>query len=299
MSFYSNFYDDIVQILLPYANIIYVLIIIAIVSLVFGVILKLVKRRLLKNVKSKEHRSTVTMFIDLLKYTFLVFLFIVAVSLYAGKLGDLGFIAGLLTVALGWALQRPISGVVAWLIIVTRRPFHVEDYVSIRKIEGVITNITLSHIIIDEVGGTIDGKALSGRTVMVPTSVIFEEEVINFTEKDEFIIDEVAATITYDSNLLKAEGIMKDAVTSVLTSLWSNYPSQFQKEPYTRVKFDESGVTVITRFHVNIYERDKVETDIRREIWARIAKTNDIEFAYTSANILLKSQAETIKNNSK
>ena len=97
MSFYSNFYDDIVAVLLPYASIIYLLLIIAISSLIFGIILKLVKRRLLKNVKSKEHQSTVTMFIDLLKYTFLVFLLIVAISLYVGKLGDLGFIAGLLT----------------------------------------------------------------------------------------------------------------------------------------------------------------------------------------------------------
>jgi small-conductance mechanosensitive channel len=288
MSFYTNFYDDFAAILLPYASIIYLLVIIAVASLIFGIILKLVKRRLLKNVKSKEHRSTVTMFIDLLKYTFLVFLLIVAVSLYAGKLGDLGFIAGLLTVALGWALQRPISGVVAWLIIVTRRPFHVEDYVSIKNIEGVITNITLSHIIVDEVGGTIDGKEYSGRTVMFPTSVIFEEEVINFTQKDEFIIDEVAVTITYDSNLVKAENLMKNAAASVLRPYWEQYPSSMKQDPYTRLKFCDAGVSVITRFYINIYERDKVETDIRREIWTQIAKTNDIEFSFTSVNYLLK-----------
>jgi small-conductance mechanosensitive channel len=288
MSFYSNFYDDIVAILLPYASVIYLLVIVAVTSLIFGIILKLVKRRLLKNVKSKEHRSTVTMFIDLLKYTFLVFLLIIAVSLYAGKLGDLGFIAGLLTVALGWALQRPISGVVAWLIIITRRPFHVEDYVSIKNIEGVITNITLSHIIVDEVGGTIDGKEYSGRTVMFPTSVIFEEEVINFTQKDEFIIDEVTMTITYDSNLAKAEGLMKDAVLSILKPYWERNPSSLKQDPYTRLKFCDAGVSVIARFSINIYERDKVKTDIRREIWMQIAKTSDIEFSYTSANYLLK-----------
>jgi small-conductance mechanosensitive channel len=292
MSFYSNFYDDIVAILLPYADIIYLLLIIAITSLIFGIILKLVKRRLLKNVKSKEHRSTVTMFIDLLKYTFLVFLLIVAVSLYSGKLGDLGFIAGLLTVALGWALQRPISGVVAWLIIVTRRPFHVEDYVSIKNVEGVITNITLSHIIVDEVGGTIGGKEHSGRTVMFPTSVIFEEAVINFTQKDEFIKDEVTITITYESNLAKAEGLVKDAVTTILKPYWEQYPSSMKSDPYTRLKFCDVGVSLIVRFSVNIYERDKVETEIRREIWKLIIKTDDIEFASTAANYLVQNQRE-------
>jgi small-conductance mechanosensitive channel len=292
MSFYSNFYDDIVAVLQPYASVIYLLLIIAITSLIFGIILKLVKRKLLKNVKSKEHRSTVTMFVDLLKYTFLVFLLIVAVSLYAGKLGDLGFIAGLLTVALGWALQRPISGVVAWLIIITRRPFHVEDYVSIKNVEGVITNITLSHIIVDEVGGTIAGKEYSGRTVMFPTSVIFEEAVINFTQKDEFIKDEVSITITYESDLTKAEGLMKDAVTTVLKPFWERYPSSMTKDPYLRLKFGDVGVSLIARFSINIYERDKVETDIRREIWMQVRKTNDIEFASTAANYLLQNQKE-------
>jgi len=293
MSFYSNFYDDIVAVLLPYANIIYLLLIVAIASLIFGIILKLVKRRLLKNVKSKEHRSTVTMFIDLLKYTFLVFLLIVAVSLYSGKLGDLGFIAGLLTVALGWALQRPISGVVAWLIIVTRRPFHVEDYVSIKNIEGVITNITLSHIIVDEVGGTISGKEPSGRTVMFPTSVIFEEAVTNFTQKNEFIMDEVTVTITYESNLIKAEYLVKDAVTAILKPYWKQYPTSLKKEPYTRLRFNDVGVSLIARFSINIYERDKAETDIRREIWTKITKTDDIEFASTAANYLVQNQGKT------
>jgi small-conductance mechanosensitive channel len=234
----------------------------------------------------------VTTFIDLLKYTFIVFLLIVAVSLYSGKLGDLGFIAGLLTVALGWALQRPISGVVAWLIIITRRPFHVEDYVSIKNVEGVITNITLSHIIVDEVGGTVNGKEYSGRTVMFPTSVIFEEAVINFTQKDEFIKDEVTITITYESDLKKAEEIVKDAVTTVLKPSWERYPSPMKQDPYTRLKFSDVGVCLIARFSVNIYERDKVESDIRREIWKQISKTDAIEFASTAANYLVQNQKE-------
>ncbi len=292
MSFYVNFYDDIVNLLLPYADIVYLLLVAAVASLIFGIILKLVKRRLLRNVKTKEHRSTVTMFIDLLKYTFLVFLVIVGVSLYSGKLGDLGFIAGLLTVALGWALQRPISGVVAWLIIITRRPFHVEDYVSIKNVEGVITNITLSHIIVDEVGGTVSGKDYSGRTVMFPTSVIFEEPVVNFTQKDEFVRDEVTVTVTYESDLIKAENIMREAVTAVLKPHWDGYPSPMKQEPYTRLKFCDVGVVLVSRFSVNIYERDKVETDIRRELWNQITKTDDVKFASTAANYFAQYQKE-------
>ncbi len=36
-------------------------------------------------------------------------------------------------------------------------------------------------------GGTIDGEESSGRTVMIPTSIIFEKEVINYTERLKII----------------------------------------------------------------------------------------------------------------
>jgi len=55
----------------------------------------------------------------------------------------------------------------------------------ISSIKGDISNITLTHIFFKEIGGTIDGEEISGRTVMFPTSIIFDEEVINYTEKDE------------------------------------------------------------------------------------------------------------------
>ena len=39
-------------------------------------------------------------------------------------------------------------------------------------------------------------------------SIIFEEEIINYTHRDDYILDEVTTAITYESNLEKAEEIM-------------------------------------------------------------------------------------------
>jgi small-conductance mechanosensitive channel len=84
--------------------------------------------------------------------------------------------------------------------------------VIISDVKGDIKDITLIHIFLNEIGGTIDGEEKSGRTVMLPTLIIFDEEVINYTEKDEYILDDVTVAVTYESNLEKAEKITIESV---------------------------------------------------------------------------------------
>lgn len=194
----------------PYLLFIELIIIVALI--IFRLISTFIKRSLLKHVKTKKQTTNVSTFIDLLNFIFIILIVIIAITTYYGSLGELGFIAGLLTVALGWALQKPISGVVGWLILIIKKPFTIGDRVVISNIKGDISNITLTHIFLNEIGGTIDGEEQSGRTVMLPTSIIFDEEVINFTEKDEYILDEVTVAITYESNLEKAEKITIESV---------------------------------------------------------------------------------------
>ena len=229
-------------------DIIKLILIVIVVSIALSLILRLIKKYLFKKVKTRQQQSNVVIFIDLMKYFFILLFIILVLTAYSGTWGDIGFVAGLLTVAIGWALQKPISGVVAWLIIVTRRPIHIGDRVILMGIKGDISNITLTHIFLDEVGGTINGEECSGRTVMIPTSIIFEIEVINYTEKDDFILDEINTSITYESDLKKAEKLVIESVKKIMLIYWENFPKRISKEIHTRIKFQESGINVILRF---------------------------------------------------
>jgi len=279
---------DIFQYIEPYKNILYLVIIIIISYVIFSITLKLLKRLLIKKVQRKKQISNVMLFLDLLKYLFAVFLVIIILSVYYGNWGELGFIVGLLTVALGWALQKPISGVVAWLIIISRRPFKIGDRVVIRGIKGDISNISLTHIFLDEVGGTIDGEENSGRTIMVPTSIIFEEEVINYTESNDYILDEVVTTITYESNLEKAEKIICDSVNKIMKPYWEKFPKKIPQEPYIRLKFMESGINVTVRYYSLATSRNAILTEIVREIFNIIKVTNNVEIAYPHTEVLFR-----------
>jgi small-conductance mechanosensitive channel len=271
----------------PYMDILQVLLPLTIAFIIFLVIFEFLKKQLLKKAKTKKQYSNVAAFLDLLKYIFAIFLVIIAFVSYADRWSELGFFAGLLTVAIGFALQKPISGVVAWLIIVTRRPFHIGDRVMISDIIGDITNINLTHIILDEIGGTIDGEEKSGRTVMIPTYRLFEENIINYTLLDDYILDEVSMMVTYESNLAHAERLIVDAVHSVMDSLWKAFPKKKQREPHTRLSFEDSGVTVIVRYMSLATNRNKITTDIRRELHKKVSNAKDVTFAYPHTEVLL------------
>ena len=122
----------------PYIDIFQLITAVIVSFIILNIALRLIKRYLLKKVKTKKQASNVTVFLDLLKYLFAFFFVIIVIAVYSENLGELGFVAGLLTVAVGWALQKPISGVVAWLIIVSRRPFNIGDRVVISDIKGDI-----------------------------------------------------------------------------------------------------------------------------------------------------------------
>jgi len=275
----------------PYADVTRLILVIIISFVIFSIMSRVIRKHLLKKVRTKKQASNVTVFLDLLKYLFLILLVIIAFSSYYGNWSEFGFIIGLLTVALGWALQKPISGVIAWLILITRRPIHIGDRVIILGIKGDITNISLTHIFLDEVGGTIEGEESSGRTVMIPTSIIFEQEIINYTHQDDYILDEVTTAITYESNLEKAEKIVSDAVCKIMKPFWEKFPKRITKEPHVRLLFKDSGIDVTVRYYTIATKRNEIATDIRREIYKLIRKSEDVEFAYPHTEVLFRKKS--------
>ena len=279
---------DIISFLQQYEYIIKLTIVIVTSFLILSIILRSIKKFLLKKVKSKQQLSNVSVFLDLLKYVFALFFIIIVVFSYYNNWGEIGFVAGLLTVALGWALQKPISGIFAWLILITSRPFRIGDRIIICDIIGEVSDITLTHIFLEEIGGTIEGEEKSGRTIIVPTSIIFEREVTNFTERDNYILDDVTAAITYESNIDNAEKIMISSVKKIMKPFWEKIPKKTYKEPITRLKFNDSGVNVTIRYLTLTELRNKISTDITREIHKNIIKSKDVKFAYPHAEVLLK-----------
>ncbi len=160
----------------------------------------------------------------------------------------------------------------------------------ISDVKGDIKDITLTHIFLNEIGGTIEGEEKSDRTVMLPTSIIFDEEVINYTEKDEYILDDITVAITYESNLEKAEKITIESVKKIILPYKLDHPKKLNQEPHNRIKFKDSGVDITIRYKSIVRKKNQITTEITREIFNRIRREKNVEIAYPHTEVVFRNK---------
>jgi len=240
------------------------------------------KKYLLKKAKNKKERSDIEIFSRAIKYIVVLFLIIFGVLSYSGSLVSIGLFAGLISASLGFALQRPISGMAAWLMLVIKRPFEIGDRVIIGLVKGDISDISLTHVHIKEIGGTIPSEEISGRTILIPNAKLFEEDIINYTRKDNFILDEVSFPITFDSDIDEAQKIARESAEIVL----QDYEKSTQK-PYSRTYFQPSGADIFVRYLALASNRNEISSKITQHIFKKVNKTEKVKFAYLHSEVLL------------
>jgi len=254
--------------------------------LIFSILITYAKRKLLSKAKNRKQKSDIEIFSRLLKISFFIILLIVGFFLVAGSFTGLGIAAGLATAALGWALQRPITGVAAWVMVVVKRPFAIGDRIIIGDVKGDVKDITLTHIILDEVGGLVNSEVVSGRVIMVPNYLLYELNIINYTKQHDFVIGEVVAQVTYESNLDKAMDIVKSAAFKFSKEAME----KLKKEPMIRVEMVGSGIDVKVRFYGDAYEIQRTKSDVTKEIFDRIRNEKDVEIAYPHTEVVFKNK---------
>jgi small-conductance mechanosensitive channel len=256
--------------------------IIALIALfiIYKILTNLLKKILAKTPYAEESKS----FLNIWRYFFVVIVVIFTIAGSSGSLATIGMSAGLMGAALGWALQKPITGIAAWLMIVTKRPFRIGDRIIIGDMKGDVSDITLTHIHLKEFGGTIGGEERSGREVMIPTSILFDKNITNYTSENKYILDEVTVAITYESNLKKAKQLVEQAASEILKDAVEK--SEFK--PEARVKFQASGIDVSVRYKVLAPKRQKTASEVSEKLYELITAAEDIEFAYPHNEVILK-----------
>jgi len=257
-----------------------------VIIFIYFTIIKIVKKKLLKHFKSKKMVHNVKVSLNVFTYLFIVFLIIFVAFYTTGNILAAGITAGLLTAALGWALQRPITGIAAWIMVVVKKPFIIGDRILIGSMKGDVIEITLTHIYLKEIGGTINSEETSGRIVMIPNSVMFEQNIVNYTSQDDFILDEVGVLITYESNLEKSIKICENEAKKIMKENLNKAP----KQPYVRVAFNGSGIDIKIRYYVKVEERIKTSSDLTKEVFKEFNKEKDIEIAYPHTEVVLRNK---------
>ena len=125
---------------------------------------------------------------------------------------------GLISLLLGFALQTPISSLIAWLYIVVRTPYHIGDRIQIESFKGDVVEINYLDTTLWEFGGDyLTNDLPSGRLIRFPNSLVLQYAVFNYSwKKFPFIWNEIPFHIAYESDLAYVEKVLRDVTKEIL-----------------------------------------------------------------------------------
>ncbi len=208
---------------------------------------------------------------------------LVLVSL-SGSLAALGISAAFMGMILGWSLQAPVTGLAAWLMIILKRPFRIGDRIIIAGIIGDVVDITLTHVILNQVGGTIGGEEKSGRGVLIPNAILFQQVIYNYAFETSNILDEVLVNITFESDLDEAERICCDAARRVTGQIIGTTG----QEPFIRAEFMDWGLRLRLRYLTLATERQRITSEISRIVFNEVRDNPKVEFSYPHSEVIYR-----------
>ena len=133
----------------------------------------------------------------------------------AGALGIIG--AGI-----AFALQRVITAVAGYFVILRGRTFNVGDRIVMGGVRGDVLDLSFMQTRIMEMGQSpkeqadapsmwIRSRQFTGRIVTVTNDKVFDEPVYNYTREFPYIWDEINLPVKYGDDSNRAERILLDA----------------------------------------------------------------------------------------
>lgn len=255
-------------------------------SVIIVVSLLIVRRIFTKILKAYISRrelkeENITQFMMTWKYIWTAIIAIMGIIGLSGSMKAVGISAGFMGMVLGWSLQAPVTGIAAWLMIILKRPFKIGDRVIIAGIIGDVMDVTMTHIILNQVGGTVGGEERSGRAVLIPNAIMFSQVIMNYTLQQDYILDEVPVRITFESDWEEAERILVEAAKKITKDVIEKTGEQ----PFIRAELFDAGVLMRLRYKVEPPNRQEISTYIVREIFKEFANNPRVEFCYPKSEI--------------
>ncbi len=204
---------------------------------------------------------------------------------------------GLVSAALVIALQDPITNIVAWLFIVSRRPFEVEDRIQIGDASGDVIDIRFYQFSLNEIGNWVDADQSTGRVLHIPNRKVFTDNIANYTKGFPFLWDEIPVILTFESNWRKGKAILQEigerhsarlspSARKRARSASKHYLIYYKKlTPIVYTKVVDIGVTLTIRYLSSPRRRRGSEQAIWEDILDAFAQDPTLDFAYPTQRI--------------
>jgi small-conductance mechanosensitive channel len=131
-------------------------------------------------------------------------------------------VLGLVTAGIAFALQRVVTAVAGYFVILRGKTFNVGDRIVMGGVRGDVIALTFMQTKIMEMGQPppvqsaqpamwVKSRQFTGRIVTVTNDKIFDEPVYNYTDQFPYVWDEISLPVRYSDDRSKAEAILVEA----------------------------------------------------------------------------------------
>jgi small-conductance mechanosensitive channel len=129
---------------------------------------------------------------------------------------------GLVTAGLAFALQKVVTSVAGYFVILRGTNFSVGDRITMGGVRGDVISLGFIQTTIMEMGQPpsvqpadpavwVGSRQFTGRIVTVTNDKIFDEPVYNYTRDFPYIWEEIRIPISYEDDFEQAESILLEA----------------------------------------------------------------------------------------
>ena len=193
--------------------------VIIVAALLLGALLRRLSRRVLRKRDDRRAEFWVGQGI---KVATTVLLILGVFSVWFDDPARLTTALGLVTAGLAFALQKVVTAVAGYFVILRGRTFNVGDRIVMGGVRGDVIAVDFTQTTIMEMGQPppvqgadpavwVQSREYTGRIVTVTNAKLFDEPVYNYSRDFPYLWEEMRLPITYTADRQRAERILLDA----------------------------------------------------------------------------------------
>lgn len=207
------------------------------IVVVLGYVLKSLGRVLLRGPRQEHTRFWMGQGINLLTTSFLI---LALLSIWFDDPTRLATALGLVTAGLAFALQKVVTAIAGYFVILRGQNFTIGDRITMGGVRGDVISLGFIQTTIMEMGQPpsvqgadpamwVQSRQFTGRIVTVSNAQLFDEPVYNYTRDFPYIWEEISLPIPYTADRHRAEAILLAAARTHTLSISEMSEEALQK----------------------------------------------------------------------
>lgn len=200
---------------------------------------------------------------------------------------------GLVTAGLAFALQKVVTAIAGYFVILRGKTFNVGDRIVMGGVRGDVVALGFTQTTILEMGQPppvqnaeppiwVQSRQYTGRVVTVSNAKIFDEPVYNYTRDFPYIYEEIRLPIAYHADRARAEQILLEAAehhtrelcklsADALAEMARRYSTKTAElQPRVYYRLTDNWLELTVRFIAMDYGARALKDAISRELLAKL-----------------------------